>query len=89
MVEMWHAVEKESGGRIHVSHFAGSVLGNSVALLSQLRIGAVDFTLPVSAVLGSIVPAAEIGSLGFALNDPKSAAIVQIRLARKVIFSAA
>ena len=68
MVDMWQAVEKESGGRIRVAHFPGSQLGNGVALLSQLRGGALDFTFPSSAVLGSVVPAAEIGTIGFAFS---------------------
>src|SRR5690348_586776 len=43
--QMWEAVERESGGRLHVQVFPNSQLGSDDALVSQVRLGAIQFYL--------------------------------------------
>jgi TRAP-type transport system periplasmic protein len=68
-VQMWDAVERESGGRIHTQSFPNSELGSDSAMLTQLRLGALQFFLIGIGNIASVVPAANISSLGFAFKD--------------------
>jgi TRAP-type transport system periplasmic protein len=72
LTQMWAAIERESGGRIRTQFFPNSALGGDVAMFSQMRVGAITFVL-TGAPLSSVVPAADITSLGFAFKDPDEA----------------
>jgi TRAP-type transport system periplasmic protein len=73
MNQMWAAVEQESGGRIHTQFFPNSQLGGELAMLSQLRLGALQFQLISPGNLASVVPATNIVYLGFAFHDAAEA----------------
>jgi TRAP-type transport system periplasmic protein len=68
MTQMWAAIERESGGRIHTQLFPNSSLGGAPAMLSQVRLGALHFVITGS-ILSSVVPAADISFIGFAFRD--------------------
>jgi tripartite ATP-independent transporter DctP family solute receptor len=70
---MWHAIERESGGRIHTQFFPNNQLGGNAAMLSQLRLGAIQFYLASPGNLAAVVPAVDICFLGFAYKDPDEA----------------
>ena len=69
LTQMWEAIERESGGRIHTRLFPNSVLGGESATFSQVRLGALTFALVSAGTLATIVPLADISFLGFAFND--------------------
>ncbi len=71
--QMCAAIEQESGGRVRIQQFPNSQLGNGPAMLSQVRLGALDFMQVSAFVLGSVVPPAGIASLGFAFKDADEA----------------
>lgn len=67
LLEMWRAVEAETGGRVHVQTFPGNTqsLGanpNSIAMLLQ---GELDFINMMGGAMGSVVPAMEIQQMPF------------------------
>ena len=64
-VQMWNAVEKETGGRLVVKNFPGGQLGSDAALLTQLRTGAIQFAL-IGAAIAQVVPVMGITNLGYA-----------------------
>jgi TRAP-type transport system periplasmic protein len=68
-LQMWAAIEQESGGRIHTQLFPNSQLGGDLAMLSQVRLGALGFQLIGAGNLASVVPAADITQLGFTFKD--------------------
>ena len=41
--QMFAAIERESGGRIHTDIFPNGILGSDAALIPQLRLGAIQF----------------------------------------------
>ncbi len=65
LLQMWSAIEQESGGRIHTQFFPNSQLGGDAAMFSQLRVGALNFFLISPGNLASVVPSANIVSVGF------------------------
>jgi TRAP-type transport system periplasmic protein len=67
--QMWAAVEAESGGRIRAPFFGGAILGGNLALLSQLRVGAIHCLIISAGDLNSLVPAVDITDVGFAFKD--------------------
>ena len=69
LTQMWAEVERESGGRIHTQFYPNSQLGGDAAMLTQLRLGALQFFLVSSATFASVVPSANVGFLGFAYKD--------------------
>jgi TRAP-type transport system periplasmic protein len=69
LTEMWKTLERESDGRIHVQYFTDAVLGGDTALLSQLRLGALDFMLLSPLNISTVVPVLDIAFLGFAFRD--------------------
>jgi TRAP-type transport system periplasmic protein len=73
LTSMWAAIEKESGGRVHVRLFPNSVLGNDPALFNQMRVGAVDFHLATPGIMAGVIPVANISYLGFAYKDSDEA----------------
>jgi tripartite ATP-independent transporter DctP family solute receptor len=72
-VEMWKAVEKETGGRLAVQTFPDSQLGGDTQMLTQLRSGALHFMTLVGGILGSVVPVAQIDTTAFAFKDTATA----------------
>jgi TRAP-type transport system periplasmic protein len=71
--QMWAAIDRESGGRIHTSFFPNSQLGGNPALLQQLRVGATHFSIMNGGDLASVVPATDIANLGFAFSSGEEA----------------
>jgi TRAP-type transport system periplasmic protein len=70
--QMWAAIERESGGRIHTEMFLNNQLGSDAAMLSQLRLGAIQF-LGVGGPLQPVVPAVDILSVCFAFRSEDEA----------------
>ncbi len=73
MVQMWNAIEKESGGRVHCQLFPNNQLGGDTAMLTQLRSGALQFFTLDGGILQSVVPVAAIQSIGFAFKSDEEA----------------
>jgi TRAP-type transport system periplasmic protein len=71
--QMWAAVERDSNGRIHTQFFPNSQLGGDAALLSQLRLGAVNFQFIAPSNFASVVPAVDISNIGFVFRDGEEA----------------
>jgi tripartite ATP-independent transporter DctP family solute receptor len=69
MVQCWDAVKKETNGRLVVATLPNSQLGGDVAVLTQLRSGAVQFFTLDGGILQGVVPIAAIQSIGFAFKD--------------------
>ena len=68
-VQMWSAVDSESGGRLHVQVFPNGILGGDQAVLTQLRSGAVQFVAFPEAVMATLLPVASITNVGFAFTS--------------------
>jgi tripartite ATP-independent transporter DctP family solute receptor len=73
MVQMWHAVELETKGRLKVAIFPNNQLGGDPAMLTQLRSGALQFFTLDGGILQSVVPVAAIQGVGFAFKDSADA----------------
>jgi tripartite ATP-independent transporter DctP family solute receptor len=71
--EMWKAVERETGGRLSVATFPDSQLGGDSSMLAQLRSGAIQFLTLPGAILGGLVPAAQVVETAFAFKDERLA----------------
>jgi TRAP-type transport system periplasmic protein len=67
--QMWNAVEKESGGRLRTQLFPNSQLGSGPAVVSQLRLGGVQFMHANPGDVAAAVPLMDICFLGFAFKD--------------------
>ena len=67
-VQMWNAVERETGGRIAIKNFPAGELGSDSALLTQLRNGAIQFAL-IGAAIAQVVPVMGISNLGYAFPN--------------------
>ena len=72
-VQMWNAIEKESGGRVHCQLFPNNQLGGDTAMLTQLRSGALQFFTLDGGILQSVVPVAAIQAVGFAFKSDEEA----------------
>ena len=66
---MWEQVKKETGGRVVVKTFPNSLLGGQDTILSQVRLGAVQFLNIASSTYSGIVPLVEIELLPFIFNS--------------------
>ena len=73
LTQMWKAVERESGGRIHTQVFPNNMLGGDPAVIAQLRLGAVAFDLAPTGSVAPLVPAADVANLGFVFRDADEA----------------
>jgi tripartite ATP-independent transporter DctP family solute receptor len=71
--EMWAAVERETGGRLHVDTFPDSMLGGDTDMMAQVRSGALQFLTEAGQILGSVAPIAQIGAVAFAFANTKAA----------------
>ena len=76
LTQMWAAIERESGGRLRTQFIPNSALGNDPAMLSQLRLGALQFLNTSPGNLGEVVGVADISNLGFAFKNLTEAARV-------------
>ncbi|WP_026439854.1 TRAP transporter substrate-binding protein [Acidocella facilis] len=61
-------IAKNSDGRIKIDLFPAAQLGTDAQLISQVRIGGVQFINMASSVLATYVPAAGVVNTGFAFN---------------------
>jgi len=73
MIEMAEAVKKETNGRLEITVFPNNQLGGDTAMLPQLRSGALQMMTLDGGILASVVPSAEIQSVGFAFKDSADA----------------
>ena len=71
-VECWKQVEQESKGRLKVQVVPNNILGGDTQVLSQLRVGGVQFFTLSGGILTSLVPVAAIQGVGFAFKDSKT-----------------
>ncbi len=71
--QMWAAIERESGGRIHTEFFPDNQLGSDPAMFSQLRVGALQFISVSPGTVSSVVPVANMFYVGFAFKDAEEA----------------
>jgi tripartite ATP-independent transporter DctP family solute receptor len=62
-------IREETKKRLDIQVFPSSQLGTDTEMLSQVRIGALEFYSQSGLVLGSIVPSAGINGIGFAFKD--------------------
>ena len=67
--EMWKAIDRETSGRLKVGYFPNSQLGGDAAMLSQTRLGAIQFNFINPGNITTVVPAIDIMNLGFSFND--------------------
>lgn len=72
-MEMWRAVEHETGGRLVVKTFPDSTLGGDTQMMQQVRSGALHFLTEAGLILGNVVPLAQIDGLAFAYKDEATA----------------
>ena len=72
LTQMWEAIERESGGRIHTKFFPGSQLGGETGMIEQLRLGALHYMVQ-DGNLPTLVPAANLIFVGFAFKDADEA----------------
>lgn len=66
LVQMWKAVREETGGKLEVALFPNSELGGDNAMISQLRLGALQFMMIGTGPLTASVPLCAIESTPFA-----------------------
>ena len=68
--EMWAAVEKETGGKIHVDVFAENdhVEGSDPKAFGMLRSGELDFFTLMGGLISEAVPAADIQGIPFSFS---------------------
>jgi tripartite ATP-independent transporter DctP family solute receptor len=71
LVEMWAAVEKETGGRVRVQTFAENdhLAGGDPAALSMIIDGSLDFFAVNGGLIGAVVPAVNIQGMPFAFHN--------------------
>ena len=72
-IQMWKAIERETGGRLVVKTFPDSQLGGDTQMITQVRSGALQFLTEPGALLGGFVPASQIDGIAFAFKDTKQA----------------
>ena len=73
LTQMWAAVERESAGRVHVDFYPSSTLGGEAAMLSQVRLGALDFYITSPGTLDSVISSADLVNIGFVFKDSNEA----------------
>ncbi|MDP4026575.1 TRAP transporter substrate-binding protein [Methylobacterium sp. NEAU 140] len=69
MVEASRAINEQTGGRVDIQVFPASQLGTDADMLSQLRIGAIDFFAQSGLIAATLVPVAAVTGVGFAFKD--------------------
>ncbi|MDE2334951.1 MAG: TRAP transporter substrate-binding protein [Rhodospirillales bacterium] len=66
---MADAVAKDTNGAFQVKIFPNNQLGGDTDMLSQLRVGGIQFFTLSGLILSTLVPAASINGIGFAFPD--------------------
>jgi TRAP-type transport system periplasmic protein len=66
--QMAEEIKRETNGRLDISNYPNSVLGGETAMMSQLRLGALEFFVNVGA-LAPVVPVANIQGVPFAFKS--------------------
>jgi len=71
LVEMWSAVERESGGRVSATVFPqnNKIQGSDPAALKALVAGDIQFFTLMGGILGTIMPVAEVQQVPFAFRS--------------------
>jgi tripartite ATP-independent transporter DctP family solute receptor len=71
LVEMWTAVQNETGGRVETQVYAGNnnVAGSDPAALKMLVAGEIQFFTLMGGILGTVVPVAEVQQVPFAFRN--------------------
>src|ERR1700732_2042798 len=67
--EMAAAIKTETNGRVDLQIFPNNQLGSDTDMLSQVRSGGVEFFTLSGLILATLVPAASINGIGFAVPD--------------------
>ncbi|MGH7211936.1 MAG: TRAP transporter substrate-binding protein, partial [Acetobacteraceae bacterium] len=62
-------IKDASKGRLVIQVFPNNQLGSDTDMLSQLRVGAIEFFTLSGLILSTLVPVASINGLGFAFKD--------------------
>src|SRR5215212_4894307 len=66
--EAAEAIKKDTNGELNISVFPSSQLGGDLEVLSQLRLGAIQFYPLAGAQLSTLVPIASLNGVGFAFQ---------------------
>ena len=71
LVQMWGAIEKETGGRVATTIFPqnNNIQGSDPAALKALVAGDIQFFTLMGGILGTIMPAAEVQQVPFAFTS--------------------
>jgi len=71
LVQMWEAIDKESGGRVVGKVFAqnNNIQGSDPAALKSLVAGEIQFFTLMGGILGTIMPVAEVQQVPFAFRS--------------------
>jgi TRAP-type transport system periplasmic protein len=73
MVQMAKAVSAETNGRMQIKIYANGTLGSDESMLTQLRLGAIEFFATFLSGFAALVPVIQISNVGFAFinqNQP-------------------
>jgi tripartite ATP-independent transporter DctP family solute receptor len=75
LVEMWTAINTETGGRVGAQVFAqnNGLAGSDPAALAKLVAGEIQFFTLMGGILGTVVPAAEIQQVPFSFRSAAQA----------------
>lgn len=73
LVNLWAAVNKETGGRVQVETFPENdhIAGGDPGALTMLIEGSLDFMALNGGLIGAVVPAANVEGMPFAFHDLK------------------
>ena len=71
--QMAAAINAETHGRMEVQVFPNAVLGSGLSMLSQVRLGSIQFYWANSSSYSSVVPLAQIDGIGFIFASEKKA----------------
>jgi TRAP-type transport system periplasmic protein len=66
-------IKNDSSGRLEIQIFTNGVLGGQGQIISQLRLGAVEFNTAIDLVLADLVPVAGITAAPFVFSNHKEA----------------
>jgi TRAP-type C4-dicarboxylate transport system substrate-binding protein len=64
-------IMRDSGGRLEIKVFPAGQLGGNLELISQLRLGALELTLPSNIDLSTVVPVVGMTTLPFLVTNQK------------------
>ena len=73
LVQMANAIRTETNGRMEIKIFPNSELGSTTSMISQVRLGSIQFTWTNHGIYSSIVPISNISGLGFIFPSEKLA----------------